>query len=84
MAHVTFRVYSKLNDRLPPDRRQRPMAVDVPDGARLGETLRGLEVDPAEVGLVFVNEQQALMDRPLAEGDRVAAYPPLVQLGGCE
>ncbi|MGC4113755.1 MAG: hypothetical protein QM765_03660 [Myxococcales bacterium] len=81
MPNVVFRVYAQLNDRLPPDKRQRPIEIPVPEGARLGPALHGLEVDPASVGLVLVNGEPAALDRELKDGDRVAAYPPFTTLG---
>ncbi len=80
MPRVVFRLYAQLNDGQPAERRQTPFTLDLPDGARLGEALRGLEVSPETVGFVLVNGERAAFDRPLAEGDRVAAYPPLSQL----
>ncbi|HEY3452730.1 MAG TPA: MoaD/ThiS family protein [Myxococcales bacterium] len=81
MPSVVFRLYAQLNDHQPPDRRQTPQTVDVPEGERVGDALRGLEVEPAEVGLVLVNGEPAALDRALREGDRVAAYPPFTVLG---
>ncbi len=81
MPSVVFRVYAQLNDRLPPERRQTPIAVEVPGGTRLEDALRGIEVDAAGVGLVLVNGEPAALDRVLGEGDRVAAYPPFTTLG---
>lgn len=80
MPRVVFRLYAQLNDRLPPDRRQLPMGIDVPAGETVGEALRGLEIDLAAVSTVLVNGAPATLGRLLAEGDRVAAYPPLAQL----
>jgi sulfur carrier protein ThiS len=75
MARVVFRLYAALNDRLPPDRRQRSFEAEVPAGQGLGDALRDLGVDAARIDLALVNGDPSPLSHPLADGDRVAAYP---------
>lgn len=75
MARVVFRLYAELNDRLPPERRQRPFAIEVAPALPLGEALAALGTPAEEVDLALVNGVPAPLTHPLAEGDRVAAFP---------
>lgn len=75
MARVVFRLYAELNDHLPAGRRQRPFSEEVPPGQPLGEALAALGVLPGRVDLALVNGAPSPLARPLADGDRVAAFP---------
>jgi uncharacterized protein len=75
MPRVVVRLYAELNDRLPEERRLRPLELDVPRDQPAGEALRGLGIEPGEVELILLNGAPAPLSRPLVEGDRLAAYP---------
>lgn len=50
--------------------------VDFPDGMTIGEVIAQLGL-PDEPRVIFVNSLHAPEDRVLAEGDRLAIFPPV-------
>ena len=72
---VTLSLYASLG-RFAPGPGQ-PMAVEVEEGLTLGELLQAFRVPLEEVKLVFVNHRATVLERVLAEGDRVGAFPPV-------
>jgi len=53
------------------------MALEVEESLTLGELLQAFRVPLEEVKLVFVNHRATVLERVLAEGDRVGAFPPV-------
>lgn len=80
MTTATFRFYAELNDFLPPSRRQREIAAPCARNATLKHMVEALGVPHTEVALLLVNGEAAAPDRLIADGDRVAVYPPLARL----
>lgn len=50
--------------------------MDLPDGTTVGQVITTLGL-PDEPRIVFVNGRHAPDDRVLAEGDRLAVFPPV-------
>lgn len=72
---ATLRVYGELNDFLPPADRQTTLAVPFGPGTTVKDFVEGRGVPHTEIDLVLVNGESVGFGRPLADGDRVAAYP---------
>lgn len=51
--------------------------MELREGETLAELLERLHIRPQEVGISMVNGRHASPDRPLAEGDSVALFPPI-------
>jgi sulfur carrier protein ThiS len=79
---VEVALFAHLTPYLPPvpegggvgTRRSREM--DLPDGTAVGQVIALLGL-PDEPRIVFVNGRHADDDRALAEGDRLAVFPPI-------
>lgn len=52
-------------------------AMELGEGETLAELLEKLKIRPQEVGISMVNGRHAPPERPLAEGDSVALFPPI-------
>jgi uncharacterized protein len=80
MTEATFRFYQQLNSFLPREWRQRDHRCRCARAATAKHMIEALGVPHTEVGLVLVNGEPASLGRLLADGDRVAVYPPLLGL----
>jgi len=70
---IELRLYEELNDHLPVGKRT--FARTVRTGATPASVLRSLGVPVELVDLLLVNGESAELGHPLADGDRVTAYP---------
>jgi uncharacterized protein with PIN domain len=72
---VFCRFYAELNDFLPPDVRQRPLArrLDAPGSVK--DVIESFGVPHPEVDLILVNGRPADFGCQVGPGDRVAVYP---------
>jgi molybdopterin synthase sulfur carrier subunit len=52
--------------------------LDLAKGTTVREAVEALSVPVNLIHAVFVNDEQAALDTPLAEGDRVRIFPPVV------
>jgi uncharacterized protein with PIN domain len=75
MATIHLRLYEELNDYLPVDRRKRTFAIDVHDGATVGEVVDGVGVPREEIDLVLVDGVPVGFDHRVRDGERIALYP---------
>ncbi len=48
---------------------------DVPSGTRVLDVLHSLDIDPADVGTLFVKGRAVEVDRVLEEGEAIAIFP---------
>ena len=80
MYRATCRFYGPLNDLLAPENRQRDLIWqwDTPEPVR--EMIEGFGIPHVEVGLILVNGEPVAWEHRLQDGDRVAVYPPWVNL----
>jgi len=49
--------------------------LNLPDGARLGELVRQVEIPPKSVSLSLINGRHSPMDQALQDKDVVALFP---------
>jgi len=75
MVTATFRFYEELNDFLPTARRHRAFEAPCARAATTKHMIEALGVPHTEVGMVLVNGADAGLERQLAQGDLVEAYP---------
>ncbi|MGA7978736.1 MAG: Mut7-C RNAse domain-containing protein [Chromatiaceae bacterium] len=83
-----LRFYAELNDRLPPERRQRDFELAFDGPHEVASLLSALGVPSDAVELVLVNGVSRSLDYLVQNGDRVSLYPtfesvdvsPLLQL----
>lgn len=74
---IEVNLYASLGKYRRSDARDRPWAVDVADGATVGELLDGLGVPADEVKMIFLNGLHAGREASLKEGDRLGVFPPV-------
>lgn len=75
MVTATFRFYEELNDFLAPERRRQEFAAVCAQAATTKHMIEALGVPHTEVELILVNGESVGLDRPIADGDRIAVYP---------
>jgi uncharacterized protein with PIN domain len=75
MVTATFRFHAELNDFLPRERRGGDITCPCARCATTKHMIEALGVPHTEVGRVEVNGEAAGLDRLLAEGDRLEAWP---------
>lgn len=74
---VTVVLYANLGQYHPQGEGNKEFTLEVPSGANPGMVLDLLQIPVEEYKLVFVHNQRRALDYPLAEGDRVALFPPV-------
>lgn len=72
---ATLRLYGELNDFLAPADRQATLAGSFDRGATVKDFIEARGVPHTEIDLVLINGESVDFGWPLADGDRVAAYP---------
>ncbi|MGQ9585740.1 MAG: MoaD/ThiS family protein [Anaerolineae bacterium] len=77
MIQVEVRLYATLRKHLPHQPLGEPLTLQVPEGTRLVDLLVQLGVPRNEVKTAFVNNRRQEEDYVLADGDRVAFFPPV-------
>jgi uncharacterized protein len=87
-SRIDTRFYAELNDFLPPDRRGRPITLEVAAGTTVKDLAESLGVPHTEIDVILVNGESVDFACQLSNGDRVSVYPvfetldvsPLVRL----
>jgi uncharacterized protein with PIN domain/sulfur carrier protein ThiS len=87
-CRVEARFYAELNDFLAPERRGRPITLDVAAGTTVKDLVESLGAPHTEVDVILVNGESVGFGHQVADGDRVSVYPvfeafdvsPLVRL----
>lgn len=77
---ATFRFYAELNEFVERRRRGHEFTVRCAQGATAKHMVEALGVPHTEIAFLLANGEPAPLDRLLAEGDRVAAYPAFARL----
>lgn len=70
-----FRFYAELNDFLPPDKRQRTLAVPLQEPVSVKHLIEAVGVPHPEVELILHNDVAVDFSSVVTDGDRVAVYP---------
>jgi uncharacterized protein with PIN domain/sulfur carrier protein ThiS len=73
--HVEVRFYAELNDFLPPDRRGRPITLEVAAGTTVKDLAESFGVPHTEIEVILVNGESVDFVHQVSEGDRVSVYP---------
>lgn len=78
---IRLKLFATLGQFLPPGATANAVDVDLPDGATAHAALDRLKVPRGMLHLVMVNgvylDAPARDGRPLADGDTLAAWPPV-------
>jgi molybdopterin synthase sulfur carrier subunit len=75
MINVRVRLYATLRHYQPGLGIGESLAVELPDGATVGDLLRKLAVPLDEVKILFVNSLFGTEGQVLADGDDVGVFP---------
>lgn len=75
---VYVKLFALLRQHHPGPDRSVPLEVDLPAGARVADLSAALQLPPKLVRTAFVNNQAVDLQAPLAEGDQVRLFPPIV------
>lgn len=78
MIKVEVRLYATLRKYRPELEVGEPLSLQLPEKIMVRQLLEEkLGIPAAVVKIVFVNGRQREVDHSLAEGDRVAVFPPV-------
>ncbi len=85
---VDLRFHADLNDLLPPDRRGRPITLEVAAGTTVKDLAESFGVPHTEIDVILVNGESVDFGYRVRDGDSVSVYPesgapdvsPLVRL----
>lgn len=69
---ITIKLFATFRDR-----RFKIDVRELPEGSRVDDVLRSLEITPEEVAICLVNGRDANEHYALGEGDTVALFPPV-------
>ncbi len=73
---VKVKLFGPLRESLPPEKRQIPIEVEVPEGATVQDVANLLGI--GNVGaVILINDQEAHRGKQLNDGDVVSFFPPL-------
>jgi len=73
---VKVKLFGPLREALPPEKRQIPIEVEVPDGSTVQDVANLLGI--GNVGaVILVNDQESHRGKQLSDGDVVSFFPPL-------
>lgn len=75
MPTVWVRVYEELNGFLPPQKRKRTFAIDLPEGASVSQLLTDLGVPPSDVDLMLAGDVSVGLSHKIRDGERISIYP---------
>lgn len=77
---ITFKLFANLMDYLPPDANKHTVQLEVGDATTPNQLIARFALPQSQVHLVLVNGvylPRAERDRPLADGDALAIWPPV-------
>lgn len=80
MNNATFRFYARLNNFLPPARRQRSFTLSCNPNSTVKHMIEALGVPHPEVEFILVNGKSVGFDYLIQQDDRIAVYPPFYRL----
>lgn len=74
---VRVKLFATLRHHCPHLGIGEPMAVEIPDGATVGQLLNHLHLPADEVKVVFVNGIVRGTEHVLGDGDEAGLFPPV-------
>lgn len=77
MVVTRVKLYATLRRHAPQIPLGKPVEVDLPAGATIGDLVEHLQFAPDEVKLCFVNGVQQDADYIIQEEDEIALFPPI-------
>jgi sulfur-carrier protein len=75
---VEVKLHGLLRPHHPGPNRSTPLPVELAEHATPRDVVQALQLPENLARMVFVNERQASLDAPLADGDRVALFTVVV------
>ncbi len=73
---IKVKLFGPLKDRLPPEKRQLPIEVEIAEGGTVQDVAEQLGI--SDIGfIVLINDQEGHRNKRLMEGDVVSFFPPL-------
>jgi sulfur carrier protein ThiS len=74
---VTLNLFATLSQYMPKKAKDRPCIIEVDEGTRVRDLLKGLKIPAKKAKLVFLNGVHSKGHEILKEGDRVGVFPPI-------
>jgi sulfur carrier protein ThiS len=72
---VTVLCFGLLRDRLPEDKRQRPLTLEIPEGATVKDVVSSLGLPERSVFAILVDGGRGSLDHVLGTGAEVTLMP---------
>lgn len=73
---VKVKLFGQFREKLPPEKRQIPIEIEVPDNATVQDVANSLGI--GDLGaVILVNDHEAHRGKRLNDGDVVSFFPPL-------
>ena len=70
-------LYASLACHLPAERTGNSCVLEINEGSTVGDALASLNIPEDTPRILFVNGRHTKTDQSLAEGDRLAVFPPI-------
>lgn len=80
MSRAIVRLYSELNDFLPPERRQRDFVYHLNGPVSVKHVIEALGVPHVEAEVILANGEAVDFGHPVQSDDRIAVYPVFSEL----
>lgn len=80
MSEATLRFYGELNDFLPPESRQLPVAYTLNGPVAVKHIVEALGIPHTEVDLILANGEPVNFSYMVGTGDRLSVYPPFTNI----
>jgi molybdopterin converting factor small subunit len=74
---VEVKVFSGLEKLIPGARFGQPIKVDITERFTIRTLLKNLNIPEKDVYIILVNGVNKVLDETLADGDRIALFPPV-------
>jgi molybdopterin converting factor small subunit len=74
---IHVQLYASLSKYMPSQAGNKPVTLELAEGATIDDLMGGLKIPSDMVKLKFLNGRHATGDEVLKEGDRVGIFPPV-------
>lgn len=75
MNKVEIRLFASLRKYHPSTEDSDAFALELADGAKLGDLVEKLKIPRQEIGVLMANGKWQKEDYPLKDGDRIGLFP---------
>ncbi len=74
---VEVRLYASLQEHVTGYEGGKPLSLSLIEGSDVSDVLKRLNIPPETTKLIVINGRQSSVETALADGDRLALFPPV-------